>query len=264
MPTKKASIRMNKQREIEIKKRKRRKRIIITILILAIITGIYAYLLNSETFKIKDIEITGYNLLTQEKIYELCGVKLGDSIFSNLNIVTKVRLKQNGYIQDAKVSKKYPNTLIIEVQERQMEFQIQTQTGYYIYIDEQGYIIDCSTQKLDLITLVGMDITENEIEGKHRLEDDDLNVRLEKILHIKQEMTQIGIFDKVAEIQINGEYIVNLNDGITIKLGDASDLKNRMYYVKAILNAEAGKTGTINVNGNLNEGFTPYFTENSQ
>jgi len=33
-----------------------------------------------------------------------------------------------------------------------------------------------------------------------------------------------------------------------------------MYYVSAILKQEAGNRGTIYVNGNLNEGFSTYFS----
>ena len=43
---------------------------------------------------------------------------------------------------------------------------------------------------------------------------------------------------------------------------DVTDLKNRMYYVSAILKKEAENSGTIYVNGNLNEGFLPYFSAN--
>ena len=50
--------------------------------------------------------------------------------------------------------------------------------------------------------------------------------------------------------------------GITINLGNCTNLKNRMFYVKAILEKEVGNKGTINVDGNLNEGFVPYFTAN--
>ena len=86
-------------------------------------------------------------------------------------------------------------------------------------------------------------------------------INKENILHIKKETEQIGIFEKVTAIQIGEEYILKLdNDGITINLGDCTDLKNRIYYVQSILEKEAGNRGTINVNGNLNEGFLPYFT----
>ena len=52
------------------------------------------------------------------------------------------------------------------------------------------------------------------------------------------------------------------NDGIIINLGNATNLKDRMYYVSAILKQESGNRGTIYVNGNLNEGFLPYFSAN--
>ena len=140
-------------------------------------------------------------------------------------------------------------------------FQIETKTGYFIDIDEQGYIIDCSQERENLIVITGMEITEENIEQKKRLENEDLNIRMENILHIKKETEQIGIFEKLTSIQIGEEYILKLdNDGITINLGDCTDLKNKIYYVQSILEKEAGNRGTINVNGNLNEGFLPYFT----
>lgn len=261
MPSKNNSGRMSKQREIEIKKRKKRKIRLIIFLVIIIIVGIILYLLKSPTFALIDVEITGNNQLTTEEVFAQSGLELGKSVFSEFNIVTKVRLKQNGYIEDAKVSKKLPNIIQIEIKERKKQFQIKTETGFYIDIDEQGYIIDCSQEKENLIVITGMEITEENISQKKRLENEDLNIKMENILHIKKETEQIGIFEKITEIQIGEEYILKLdNDGITINLGDCTDLKNRIYYVQSILQKEAGNRGTINVNGNLNEGFLPYFT----
>ena len=105
-----------------------------------------------------------------------------------------------------------------------------------------------------------MNITENGIEEKTRLEEKDLN-KMENILQIREECKKINIAEKITQIHTEDEYILNLeNEGITINLGDANNLKNRMYYVNAILNQEAGNRGTIYVNGNLNEGFLPYFS----
>ena len=86
--------RLSKQREIELKRRKKRK----SRLIIAIIIGIIVYLLNAETFFLQNIEITGNEQITAEEIIEQLGLEKGKSIFSKLNIVTKVKLKQNGFI----------------------------------------------------------------------------------------------------------------------------------------------------------------------
>ena len=261
--TSKNNGRLSKQREIELKRRKKRKSRLIIGVIIAIIIGIIVYLLNAETFFLQNIEITGNEQITAEEIIEQSGLEKGKSIFSKLNIVTKVKLKQNGFIKDVKVSRKLPNTILISVEERKKEFQIETENNSYIYIDEQGYIIETSQEKQNLITILGMDITEEQAQSLKRLENNDLSVKLENILHIKQESENIGLYDKVTEIQIGKDYIVKLeNEGITINLGNCTNLKNRMFYVKAILEKEVGNKGTINVDGNLNEGFVPYFTAN--
>ena len=64
-------------------------------------------------------------------------------------------------------------------------------------------------------------------------------------------------------MQVENEYILKLDSlNLTINLGNATNIKDRMDYVKSIIERENGKSGIINVNGNLNEGFEPYFTEN--
>ena len=251
---------INKQREIEQRKRKNRKILLIILLVIVISICLGAYLLTSPTFKIQEISVKGNEQLPKEKVEQLAEVKKGDNIFSKVGEVLKVKLKQNGYIEDEKINKIYPNKIEIEIKERKKRFQIKTESEKYIYIDEQGYILDCSTEKLEITTIIGMDITE--ISNKKRLDEKDLN-KVENILQILDECKKIEIADKITQIQVKDDYILELeNNGITINLGDVTNLKNRMYYVNAILKQEAGNTGTIYVNGNLNEGFLPYFSAN--
>ena len=252
----KTSGRKSKQREIE---QKRKKIILIITLALVAIIGICAYLLISPSFNIQEIIITGNSQVTNEEIYEISEIKIGDNIFKTLEIVAKVRLKQNGYIEDVILHKTYPNKIEIEIKEREKSFQVRTETGCYIYIDEQGYILDYSLDKLELITIMGMEINESGIEEKRRLEENDLD-KMENILQIREECRNIQIADKITQIQVKDEYIINLgNEEIFINLGDATSLKDRMYYVNAILKEEVEKKGTIYINGSLNEGFSPYF-----
>ncbi len=256
----KASGRLNQQREIEKKKRKRRKRKLIFVMLLILIAGISTYLLTSPSFNIQEISVKGNKQLSNQQIMELAKMKIGDNIFSKIGIVTKVRLKQNGYIEDARISKTYPNKVQIEVTERQKQFQIKLETEGYIYIDEQGYILEYGTDKLEIPTIAGMEVTQNDLGTLHRLNEKDLE-RMENVLQIREQCRKIEIANKITQYQVGNEYIVNLeNDGITINLGDATNLKNRIYYVSAILKREAGNKGTIYVNGNFNEGFSAYFS----
>ena len=251
---------INKQKEMEQRKRKKKKKILKMLLVIILLACFVAYLSTSPTFKIQEISVKGNEQLTKEKIKELAEIKIGDNIFSKIGIVLEVKLKQNGYVEDAKINKIYPNKIEIEITERKKRFQIKTESESYIYIDEQGYILDFGTDKLEIPTIIGMDIAG--IENNKRLDEKNLNI-MENILQIREECEKIELADKITQIKVEDEYILNLeNDGITINLGDATNLKNRMYYVSAILKQETGNSGTIYVNGNLNEGFLPYFSAN--
>ena len=252
-------INMTKQKRKKEKK-KRKKSVLILIILIFSLIAIGAYLLTSPTFNVQEILINGNKELSAQKVKEIAEINVGDNIFTKLGIVMKVKLKENGYIEEAQINKIYPNKIEIEIIERNKDFQIQTETGTYIYIDEQGHILNNSTNKLEIPTIIGMEITENDIQTQYRIEKNDLD-KMETILQIREELRKIEIAEKITKIQVNGEYIISLeNDGIIINLGDATNLKNRMYYVKAILKQEEGNRGTIYVNGNLNEGFSAYFS----
>ena len=223
--------RINKQKEIEQKKRKRKKKALVIFLILIVLIALSGYLFKSPTFKIQTITVTGNKQLTKEKVLEL-----------------------------AKINKLYPSRVEIEITERSKRFQIKTQSENYIYIDEQGYILECTSEKLKLPVITGMEITENEANNSKRLNDKNLDI-MENILQIYQECKKIKIDEKITEIQVNDEYVLKLEqDGIAINLGNATNLKDRMYFVKKLLEEEKENKGTIYVNGNLNEGFSPYFS----
>ena len=262
MPNKKILNRINKQKEIECKKRKKRVNLIIKIFMLIIVFFMVAYLFTSDNYKIKEIEILGNKELTQEQVYNLSNIKLGDNIFEKIKIVEEVRLKQNGYIEDARISKIYPNKIKIEIKERIKKFQIYLETGNYTYIDEQGYILETSSEEQELITLTGMEYKETDQALQNRLNEADLE-KMEKILHIIEELNKIDLKESITKIETENDLIVHLNDDkLTINFGNATDLSNKMLYVKAIIEQEQGNSGTIFVNGNLNNGFKPYFKAN--
>ena len=241
-------------------KKKMKKSTLILVMLLLVVGGISAYLLISPSYNIQEISVKGNSQLSSQKILQIAEMQRGDNIFSKLGIVMKVKLKQNGYIEDAQINKIYPNKVEIQIKERKKQFQIKLETEGYIYIDEQGYILEYGVDKLEIPTIIGMDIKQTDIATLHRLNERDLN-KMENILQIREQCKTIEIADKITQIQVKDEYIVSLeNDGIAINFGDCTNLKNRFYYVNAILKQEAGNRGTIYVNGNLNEGFSAYFS----
>lgn len=257
---------VNKKKKVKkknntVKKNKKASKKIKILILLFIAVGLWIYLLKSPLFQITEIKITGNKQITEAEIYELSGIRNGKNIFSIWSKIINIKLKENNYIKDVTIKKKLPGTVEINIEEREKEFQIKNEEAY-IYIDEQGYILEINQPAIELITLKGLDFQEYNIEELKRLPKEHLE-KLENILRIKEKFKNIELENEITYIDVsNDEYTVYLEKlSKTIHLGDASNLNNKMLYVKALLKQEEGKKGQIFINGNLNEGFKPYFRE---
>ena len=93
--------------------------------------------------------------------------------------------------------------------------------------------------------------------------DEDLN-RLEDTIQIMSVMKESGLNEEVTSIDISNknEYIIYLADEKKkIYIGDTSNLSNKILYVQTIIEQEKNIEGDIFVNGDINNGFNPYFRD---
>ena len=131
----------------------------------------------------------------------------------------------------------------------------------YAYINSQGYILEITNQTREIPIIEGMSTLEEEMIVGKRLNNEDLN-KLETILKIVSSCEENEISKYITSInaQNQSEYIMIFAEkGITVHLGNSTNLDTKILYVKAILQAEEGNEGDIFVNGDLNNGFQPYF-----
>lgn len=250
------------EKSARLKKMRKIKNIIKWTILIGIIVGILAFLCTSGLFDICKIEIIGNAQVAQEEILELSKIKIGDNIFLCNKIQTQSNLETHPYIQETKITRKLPDKIQIEITEKQKAYQIQVEGGY-AYIDNQGYVLEISSIKIDKPILQGSVTTIENIIPGNRLNQDDLE-RLNDVLKIIKNSQEIQIKDKITTINMENKnnYILTLQDlKKVIYLGDTSNLANKMLYIKAIIEREVEKEGKIFVNGEFNEGFEPYFRE---
>ena len=245
------------------RKKKKNKKVIIariiTIQILILIIAIFAIL--SPIFNITKIVVDGENKITKDTIISLSGIEEGNNIFKvSINKAIN-NIKENPYINKAEIKRILPGTVQIVVKERTVAYQIKV-IDSYVYIDYQGYILEESTKNDDVPIVEGLS-TEQEtlLNGKRVINKDIENLRImQKIMNVAKSEE---IAKNISKIKIeNGEYILELSkDKKTVYLGDGSDIRNKMVYLRAILEKEKGNKGKIFLNGILNNGFKPYFRE---
>lgn len=242
----------NKISKKEATRRKLLKIIGITILLNFLII----LLCSSRLFNIKSIEVSGNTKLSDEKIISLSSLELYTNIFNfkRSNIVKNI--KENAYIEDVKVSRKYPSTVNIEVEEREARYMLQFADSY-VYINNQGYMLEISNEKLELPILVGFTTDLSNIKAGNRINVDDLK-KLNTVIKIYDSAKLNDMNELITKIDISNSknYSIEMaSKGKIVYLGECSnysDLKTRMLYLKSILDKTEGSSGEIFLDIDLN------------
>jgi cell division protein FtsQ len=109
-----------------------------------ILVGLFYLLFLSPVFRINSIEIVGTQYLNKGNIAQIAGNYKASSIlekntvtFSSGGLEKKVDAMSG--VMDATVTKKYPNTILVQIKERKPDFVWQTLNSKYL-VDETGYI----------------------------------------------------------------------------------------------------------------------------
>lgn len=241
------------------KKKRKSKKIIKIFSILLLIGAIAIFAFITPIFNITKIDIRGNTQISSDTIISMSGLKKGENIFKFNNSIIK-NIKDNPYIEDVKISRKLPGTIIISVNERTIKYQIKL-INSYAYIDKNGYILEISSVKKEVPVIVGFNVTENDLINQKRLEIENLE-KLNKMHKITDAAKSIDLEKLITEINIEDEnncYIYIESENKKVFIGDNSNLTNKMLYLKKILEETHESSGSIFVNGDIGNGFKPYF-----
>ena len=259
---KKQPKKMIKKNEKKINKKKKKKLKIIKffVLILIILGGII-YAMLSPAFNIKNINVIGNSKISSDTIISLSGLYFEQNIFNISKTQIENSIKQNAYINNVEIKRKLPDTIEIEVEERIATYML-TLGNAYVYINNQGYILEITTENINEPILIGYKTPEKDIIEGNRLNEEDLK-RINDVLKIVEAMSsgEKAINDLITQIDITdrNDYILTLEkEKKKIHLGDVSDLSTKVLWIDKFLEKEKKSEGTLYLNVNLNT-ERPYF-----
>lgn len=233
----------------KVKMRKNAKIILYIILFVVI----FILLINSPLFNVKKIEVEGNETVSDDKLISLSGLQLYNNIFRFNKLEIIENIKQNAYIEDADISRKIPSTVIINVVERAPKYMLQFADSY-VYINNQGYMLEISNEKLEIPILIGFTTDLSNIKAGNRINVEDLK-KMDMVIKIYEAAKSNDLGHLVTKIDISDEknYTIILeSEGKKVYLGDCSDLNTRILYLKAILEKSPGKKGEVFLNVDLN------------
>lgn len=252
-PDKKTSKKTNsKKKTAKAKKGKVRKQAkvlfgIIVFLVLLVL------LLCSPIFDIKNIDVEGNSELSKEKLISISSLQLHTNIFKFNKGLVKEKIKENAYIENVEVTRKLPSTVQIVVTERIPKYMLQFADSY-VYINNQGYMLEISNEALELPILIGFTTDLSNIKAGNRINVTDLK-KMDMVIKIYEAAKSNGLGELITKIDISNDknYAIILEkEGIKVHLGDCTELNTRILYLKSILETLQGKQGELFLNIDLN------------
>ena len=245
----------------EKRKKKIKKSVGFTSLAIILVASTIAVML-SPIFNIQTITVEGNSQISTAEIISLSGITVGENIFKVGKGQTQSNIKQNAYIDKVTIHRNLPAEIQIIVTERVATFMIE-KDNQYLYMSNQGYLLELSPEKLELPILQGLETSVDDLVVGNRLCQNDLE-KLEIVLRMVNLAKENNIANVITRIGIEDEEdykLVMETEQKIVHMGDSSNLSDKMLNVKAILEKEKGVAGEIFVNMDLNKEY-PMFRQN--
>ena len=233
------------KRKKKVRLKKGRFAILLATFLIVIIA--FYYLFN---LRIMQIEITGTNLLTDNEIIEIAGIKNYPKLFSVSSFSIKNRIKKLDLVNDVKVSKNLYGKLSIKVDEARVLFYNKNNDKIVLSNEKE---IDFSQNYLGIPTLlnyVPSDIYKDLVKGLNYIDDDVL--RLISEIEYSPSKTQDGevIDDNRFMLRMNDTNIVYMNT-INIK-----KINKYMEITSTIIATNEEKHGVLYLDSSIEDRFS--------
>ena len=227
--------------------KKRRKRIIIKWALIIILFGVaIALFMMSSVFNIKEIVVVNNNKIPSNEIINLSTLTTDVNMFKITNKTIRDGIKTNAYIEEVDVKRNINGTITLDIKERQATYMLKFANAY-VYINNQGYMLEISESPLELPTITGFSTINEEIKTGNRLNTEDLQ-KLEDVIKIIETSKNTPLANIITEIDISNstDYKLTIeSEKKKIKTGEMTNINIKLQMAGKVIEAEKGRAGEI-------------------
>ena len=225
-------------------------------IILGVIIAVTAFSLSSF-FTVDTIDVQGNKYFTDEEISNMAHASTGQNIIYKLNKGNMLNyLEKNPYIEEARVYRKLPSTIVINVKER-IQIAALTYGDQFLIIDNKGTLLRMTKTKPKLTIVTGFKVKKVKLGEPVEVNSPDL---FKELLSLLKSMEAGDVY--FTKINITELFITaNVYDSLVVKskykdLKDNID-KGRLHKVLDELFKRNIKRGTITISSDGYASFTP-------
>ena len=241
---------MTPQRRADTRKRRRRHALILFYIITFIIVIAAAVVVSlTVLFKIDTIQVMGTSRYSSEEIINVTGIKKGENLFlaktkqASASVVQKLP-----YIASAKVTRRLPAQIFIEVKEEVVSGAILYQ-GKYATVSATGKVLEiASIMPKNCPSIKGLELTKAEVGKTIVYKQASQQTMFNSLTSAISE----NRLDKITSIDVSlpSKILIIYDNRITMNLGLPSDFDYKIRFAKSILDAgkiKSNEKGTLNL-----------------
>lgn len=190
----------------------------------------------SPLFDITNIQIEGNFKLTENSIVDASNITLGQNILRLNKQKIKEDLLNLSYIEEVSIRRKWPNTILISVIEKDGLAKIQTFAST-IVIDDEGKVLESysDNSEINMPLIENIEVVSYGVNQNIETPDADKINNLIEVLKILQKNDMLNIIEKLEQ---NENILLYTNNGHVINIGDTNDLDYKIKRLKAVLERE--------------------------
>lgn len=236
---------LNKNKQQNTKNKRKNRCVKWIILSLLLLTVIILFLM-SNVFNIKQIVVVNNSKISSNEIINSSTLATGVNMFKITNGAIRNGVKTNAYIEDVSIKRNINGTVVLDVKERQATYMLKLANAY-VYINNQGYMLEISENPLELPTIIGFSTPNEEMEAGKRLNTEDLQ-KLEDVIKIMETAKNSSLVNIITEIDVSDSMYYNLtveSEQKTVIIGNMTNINIKLQMAGKVFEAEKGKIGEI-------------------
>ncbi len=190
--------------------------------------------INLPMFNVVSVQVVGNDNTKVEDIENIVLLDDKSNIFWVNDSKMEMAVKSLPYVKTVKVKKNVPNELIVEIVERVPVAYLLYNKNSYIYIDNEGYVLEVSAKPLEgKPYITGVKYENFNLNEPLVFER---NYAIQMIATLNQNIEKYKLQNYQITIDLLEDFNVKLviND-ITVGLGEFENIDKKMRYLKSIL-----------------------------
>lgn len=189
-------------------------------------------------FRVDAVLVTGQQRYTEEEVQEASGVALGDNLFllNKYSVANRI-VSALPYIEELRVNRKLPDSLIIEVKECGWPLAVR-QEGSAWLISKDGKIVEQknATAALGCGIIDGCELLAPSV-GTYIAFSSDYAVQKSSLLSLMGALDEAGVMDQVNAIHLGDPTTLTMEYGgrFTVQLSYEADYQRKLRALEMIL-----------------------------